>query len=411
MKKMIVSAFSIYPDHKSSEGIVNKNWIDILSKNNDLLTVLSPNKMFLNLYTKAKQKKLTSGNLPYKVFNKFYILFFNISFHNNYWIEHQKKELIKNLKNNEIVWVRILPITSLIPITRAYQKTKFPYIININDPLIIGKDNIVTTSFDEKELIRSKNTAQAWTFPSLSLANYMANLYGLDKTRCFVIPHAMMENKILYNRNDTSKKVRILYTGTFYKSAFTNKLKLAIKEFCTSKEYNSVEFTFVLSQFDNDSIKWLKDTIPNVNLKFKLDRSEVIELIKNHDCMFVVDSKNHTHLLKGKLIEAISFGIPIFAATYKNSVMDLIVLEYGGVSAYQDITSDVQKKMINLTQTILSQEFFKKFYDSRMLVLEKISEEKIYRATSDITNFAYNRFHNLKQEVSQAYLKEKYSWP
>jgi len=419
IKKSIISAFSVYPYYKSSEGIVNKNWIDILLKKDVDLKILtsggyntSGNQKILSyIYKISKETRLTLPVLVYKTINKLCVTFFKRTLHNSLWVKFNEKELLKSITGAEVVWGRILPIISLTPILRVYQKVKFPYVVNINDPLVIGKDDINKITLEEKELIATKNSAQAWTFPSLRLANFVSSLYGLDKKRCFVIPHAMEENKTLYKRNSSFKKVNILYTGTFYKSAFTDELQEGLKEFCNSELFENVYFTFVLSQYDDDSIQWLKETIPGVCLKFKLDREEVVELIKLHDCMFVVDAESHKDLLKGKLVEAISFGIPVFAATYKSSIMDKVVLEYGGVSSYQDHKGDVYSKLEGLITSIQDESFFTEFYAQRKQVLFKISEENIFRMTKEISEFAYNRFHNLNIEISPEKLKEKYNWP
>jgi len=419
IKKNIISAFSIYPYDKSSEGIVNKNWIDILLKKDIDLKILTSGgnnknaiqKVLSYIYKMSKGARLTLPVFVYKTINKLCVKLFKKTLHNSLWVKFIEKQLLKNITGVEVVWVRVLPIISLTPIVRVYQKVKFPYIVNINDPLIIGKDDLHKISLEEKVLIATKTSAQAWTFPSLRLANCISSLYGLDKNRCFVIPHAMEENKTLYKRNSSSKKVNILYTGTFYKSAFTDELQEGLKVFCSSELFENVNFTFVLSQYDDDSIQWLKKTIPKVCLKFKLDREEVVGLIKLHDCMLVVDAESHKDLLKGKLVEAISFGIPVFAATYKSSIMDKVVLEYGGVSSYQDHKGDVYSKLEGLIRSIQDESFFTEFYTQRKQVLFKISEENIFSMTKEISEFAYNRFHNLNIEISPEKLKEKYNWP
>ena len=412
IKNYIISAFSIYPGDTSSEGIVNKNWIAVLMGNNRSTIILnSSNQKFVNLlYRLSKNKQINIFSLFYKVLNKLFVTVFKTTMHNFYWVKNQQKELLNEVNKGIVVWARVLPLLSLKPVLEAYEKNNFPYIVNINDPLIIGKKSIEIVTEDERMLLLTKNTAQAWTFPSSKLLNYFSKLYGLDEDRCFVIPHAMKDNEVLYDRKSELKKVKILYTGTFYKSAFTNELQDGLINFCKSELFDSVEFTFVLSQYDKKSIDWLKETIPGVNLKFKLKREEVISLIKVNDCMLVVDAENHQDLLKGKLAEAISFGIPIFAATFKDSIMDKVVMEYGGISAYHNVKSDIFCKLIDLVKNIQNENYFKDFYLKRKEVLTKLSEEKILEATEEISEFAYNRFWQI-DKVSSTALKAKYNWP
>ena len=52
----------------------------------------------------------------------------------------------------------------------------------------------------------------------------IAEKYNLDKERCFVIPHAYTPFNSCYTRKK-GDIIKILYTGTFYKSAFTKEFK------------------------------------------------------------------------------------------------------------------------------------------------------------------------------------------
>ena len=117
---------------------------------------------------------------------------------------------------------------------------------------------------------KTKNKAQAWTFPSSKLASLMVEKYNLEKERCFVIPHAFTPFKSYYTRNK-GDIIKILYTGTFYKSAFTQEFKIALQRIQNTSIGKKIEFTFVLSQYDDNSIKWLKDTLPNMKLKLNID--------------------------------------------------------------------------------------------------------------------------------------------
>lgn len=405
--KIIISAFSIYPYVKSSEGIVNKNWIDILIKKKSDLKIFtlyysiffSSNKVIKKLdrnleklYNASKNKKNILG-FVYGFFNKLTIKLLrkNYSFLVLNWIKKTSKKLLKNIDKDTVVWSRILEVASLKTVLEAYKKNKFPYVVNINDP-VLSKNKI---TFEEKVILQTKDTAQAWTFPSLELAKYFYNKYNLDKLRCFVIPHAMKKQDVLYKRNFKDKKIKVLYTGTFYKSAFTHQLKEALEDFNRSPISNNFEFTVILSQFNTESIQWLKETIKNVTILTKLNREEVLIHVKNSDCMLVVDAESHVKLLKGKLCEAISFGVPIFSASYKNSVMDKIVLSYGGFSAYQDVDNHIYKNLMKIEEKLNDKNWLEEFYIKRENVIEEMSEEEVYKKTIEVTRFAHNRFYNI----------------
>ena len=426
MQRIITSTYSIHPDQKSSEAIVNKNWLDILAKKGRILYVISAfnNYLFKKekvrnlkkhntsafLFKISKQKK-GFGNLAYKILNKFNKAVFgtNRTLLESVWIKNQSKILNNTLTEDDVVWSRILPTLSIVPILNVYNKKPFPFIVNVNDPINASGFNKNNLDRDQHLFLQTKDIAQAWTFPSSKLADSMAINYNLDRQRCFVIPHAMRKVDNLYKRNIDKETINFLYTGTFYKSAFTDEFKNSLIHFNTLEEAKKVNFTFVLSQFDKESIAWLKASIPNVILKFKIERVEVLELVKKSDCMFVVDSILHSELLKGKLIEALSFGVPVFGVTYPNSIMDKVVSNYGSISAYQNENDDILNKMKLFVANINNEDWLSTFYNQRTNVLDKISEDYIADATNLITTFAYQRFYKVQQETIQ--VPKQLNWP
>ena len=410
MNPIIVSSFCVYPEIKSSEGIVNKNWIDIINSHKENCFVLSATNSlkivefknlyilktredwFLKLMYKASKENRSFIGIIYSILNrillKLGILENGINLNQLIWSSRQKTVLSNILKLNKdyVFWARILPTFSISPLLEVWKVKKFPIIVNINDP-------IADSEIEEKLLLNTSDKAQCWTFPSNRLAIKMANKYELDLQRCFVIPHAMREQKTLYlGHKSSSEKIKILYTGTFYKSAFTAAFMNQLKDFCHTKEYDNVEFTFILSQYDNNSLNWLKDSIPDVNIFIKLDREKVLEIAKKADCMLVIDGLIHQDLLKGKLIEAISLGLPVFSIGYQESVMDKVVMEYGGFSAYQNIENDITNKLIQAVNDLGNFNWRIHFLVKRKDVMDKISEQSIMDRTNKVSAYAYQRF-------------------
>ncbi|QCE40111.1 hypothetical protein [Psychroserpens sp. NJDZ02] len=423
---IIVVAYAVHPDQKSSEAIVNKNWLDISTTKGNTLLVLSAfhNYRFkgeeiqlvkkLNtsaVFYKISKKKKGIDKLLYSIVNKIFKIVFgsNQTLQNTVWINKQSRILEKIITTDDVVWSRVLPTLSLAPVLNVYDKNPFPFVVNVNDPINVNTFNKNNLNSEQKLFLETKNKAQAWTFPSSKLADRMANNYNLDRARCFVIPHAMREVVKLYTRDIIKQRINILYAGTFYKSAFTDELKNSLIAFNKLDCAKGVNFTFVLSQFDDESVTWLKESIPNCTLKFKLEREEVLELLKKADCMFVVDSILHSELLKGKLIEALSFGVPVFAVTYQDSIMDKVVKTYGSISAYQDIEDDILNKMKLFVSNINNKEWLSTFYNQRTNALGKISENYIADATNLVTTFAYQRFYKEQQETIQA--PKQLNWP
>lgn len=420
-RKIIHIAFSLYPDHKSSEGIVNFNWSNILKKKSKNIVEISQKRIvdhlmvqesvfnFENTCYAAVKKESYIGYFLYKIAT---VVFCRITRHRSLyeylWIKKAASLLEKKYDRGTVVWSRILPTNSLASILSLYKKRQFPFVVNVNDPIIATtkRGDIHHQLTDEENLfLKTKDITQAWTFPSSKLADNIAEKYKLDRDRCFVIPHAFtpFENRY-YRKNE---KVKVLYTGTFYKSAFTDEFKNTLEKIQNHEISKKLEFTFVLSQYNKESIDWLKSTLPDVRLLFKLDRGEVLELLKESDLMLVIDAETHTDLLKGKLVEAISFGVPIYTPTYKGSVMDKVTKAYGCNSSYQDIEGDSFTQLMDILEKLEDREWLNNFYLKREKVIDKFSEEPILNMTYDITEFAYQRFSGNMDYTT----KEHYNWP
>lgn len=405
IKNIFIVAFAFHPQLKSSEGVVNANWFGILQKNTRCFLISAwttlkyskNDKSFVNLnsffleqiYVLSRSKRKTLSVVLFKIVNKIILSFSRFNLFQNLWIYFQTKQIIKfnSLENRNVFWLRLLPVWPVKTIVIAHKKKAFPLIINCNDPLSV-LDN------EESDFQQCNKIAQCWTFPSIRLANYFSKKYDLERNRCFVIPHAMRKQEIIFNFNiNKNKKLSFLYAGTFYKSAFSESFKQQLTEFGRSEIGKNVEFIFILSQYDKtESIAWLKEALPDVILKFKLERSEVLEYLKKADCILVIDSESHGDLLKGKLVEAFSFGVPVFAVTYKNSVMDLLVNKYGSVCCYQNLEKDVLLKFYKIVENLNSENWRKNFCEQRAQIITLISEEQIFELTNSINNFAFERF-------------------
>lgn len=410
---IIICAYSVYPHIKSSEGIVNGNWYDTLRSHsyldcyllssNKTIDVTTENNSFSFqtkrstklelLYNSQSAKESAIKSFLYKAMNFVFVTTKSIPLYQFLWTRIQKTSLLKVVltKRQVVVWGRILPTFSILPIIEAYSKTHFPFVVNVNDPLEFCSDSSFTD--EEKIVIQTRDIAACWTFPSQALAKTIALKYGLDFERCFVIPHAMKDQKQLYTANKSQdRKLRIVYTGTFYKSAFTENFAKDLLRFYSSEAASAVDFVFILSQYDEASIEWIKKNIPEAQLYFKLSREQVMEITSQADCMLIIDSSAHHDLLKGKLIEAISQGLPIFSVTYPNSVMDKVTNEYGGFVAYQDTDGAIYQKLIDLVKLLKDENWHSRFYNQRKTVIEKISEKNIVTLTETVAQFAWERF-------------------
>lgn len=404
--RIIIFAYAVYPNIQSSEGIVNRNWIDIISKNNDLVVLDSESTQYYENNDFIIREDLFLKKLKHVIKKKVIILFFLFRFSNKIfkllainkkvnnlytflWVKRQKGKILRNhiIDSNSVFWARLLPTFSLLPLLQYHHEMKIPIIVNVNDPL---EDDL----FSEELILRSKPIVQSWTFPSYQLAKYFSEKYQIEIDNCFVIPHAMKEQRGLYQNSFNKEVLNFLYTGTFYKGAFTETFLRQLSDFSKTELYCEVQFTFVLSQYDSDSLQLLKEVLPNIRILTNLSREEVLDMIIDADCMFVVDAKNHINLLKGKLAEAISFGLPVFSVSYEGSVMDEIVSNYGGFSSYQDVENqiliDLQEAVVNLKDNNWNREFLEK----RIEIMNYFSERNISDLTNMITNLTINRFNS-----------------
>ena len=148
-RKLILIAYSVYPDYKSSEGIVNYNWINILLKYSNNIVQISQKKtidfvhdktLFFkveNYFYKAIKKQSLFRFLVYKLLDLLFCFFSkDSSLYNYLWVNKASQLLNKHYTSDAVIWARILPTNSLDAILRLYSKKHFPFIVNINDPVI-----------------------------------------------------------------------------------------------------------------------------------------------------------------------------------------------------------------------------------------------------------------------------------
>jgi glycosyltransferase involved in cell wall biosynthesis len=410
--KLVICSYAMYPEVASSEGIVNSNWFAIMKGNHNCYVIsatqsISVNKLNGKLsYFQYYNSKLSyfaglqsKGKLLFRILNKIFFLLTKKQLQHFLWEKVQSRALKRIIQNDEkvIVWTRILPLLSLKPVLNAYRATPFPIIININDPIesegcSVGRINYF------KRLIPY---TQCWTFPSTALANRTISKFNLDTTRCFVLPHAMEKRKNLYNgKNYSTEKLRFFYTGTFYKSAFSENLKKALIKFLNTNDSVQVEFVFILSQFDEESVVWLKNSIRNLKILKNLKREEVLLELANADCVLTLDGPTHGDLLKGKVMEAVSFGLPILGVTYPKSVMEKVVLQYGGIIAYHNNEADIYEKLVYATESIVDATWRESFFAKRKFVMENASATVIQKHSSLIMDFAIKRFNNDIRQIA-----------
>lgn len=423
-EQILVVAYAIYPEIKSSEGIVNDNWIQVI--NNDLevlyislLSTIEYDKVRNQWKTVRSQKlqknylwaknKFSLGGIWQRILNRVIKNKYRFPHHVFLWKNKQLPPLITFIKQqtNTVVWARVLPTHSLALLLEAYKKQPFPIVLNINDPIEKNRVN-------EYDLfIQLKNHIQCFTFPSWALAKQTATAHQLDISKCFVLPHAMAEQPVLYGDvpREKNAKVKIVYTGTFYKSAFTREFQEGLQRFMKSTLAKNVSFTWILSQYDAASIIWLQNAIPDVEILTKLDRNEVLKVVASADVMMVVDAESHKNLLKGKLAEAISFGIPILGISYKDAVIDKVLKQYGTPCAYQNEPGDVLKKLELVIKNTIDPEWVSQFKQQRTTVMQQFSGVSIAKNTYTINQFAKARFQSIQNgndAVSSPFLD---NWP
>jgi len=422
----------VYPHIKSSEGIVNGNWYDTIRSRNIIdchllsshqtITVTKQNNQdafqtetspaLVLLYESQTGKKSAVRNFLYRAVNFAFTTIQSIPLYQFLWTRIQKTNLLKALatKKQVVVWGRILPTFSILPVVEAYAKIPFPFVVNINDPLSTVSGFLTE---EEKMLIQTKDTAACWTFPSHALAKTMSQNYGLDAERCFVIPHAMRDQNVIYNPDTAAdRKLKIVYTGTFYKSAFTENFAKDLLRFSSSENAAAVDFIFILSQYDAASLDWIRKNVPTAQLHFQLSREEVLEITAGADCMLIVDSAAHHNLLKGKLIEAISQGLPVLAVTYPQSVMEKVTNEYGGFVVYQEEENAIYQTLTDVIRQLRDEKWHEQFSNKKKAVMEKIAERNILALSEKVAQFAWEHFlwrqgkRNEKPQIPQ-----NVNWP
>lgn len=427
---MLVDAFAVYPEIKSSEGIVNKNWINLLRKSGLDVSLVSAfsrlsvtngskvSKLLLILFWLSKLPSRSFLGFSYRIAQKLISpVIQNPNLFMHVWMNIQAKSYraFLSMRSEAVVWVRILPVSSLENTLRQWHFQKFPLVININDPIALHslhKPYLQLPDTNDHHLLKqTKDVAQCWTFPSHKLANKIASLYSLDVSRCFVVPHATTDIEHKYTFKEQPATIRFIYTGTFYRSGFSEALKKDLASFAASNTQD-VSFTFILSQYDDYSIDWLKSNFEGCTILRGLTHEESLQHLYQADCALVIDGEHHEDLLKGKLTEAISFGIPILAITYPDSAMDSLVTEYGGVCAYHNIESDIFNKISAISTYFQHSDWQQQFLTTRSNTIQKLNEYSIMERTVSINNYALQRFKWVSnKQHTEPTLPELTRWP
>ncbi|AMS26250.1 hypothetical protein AEM51_03670 [Bacteroidetes bacterium UKL13-3] len=428
---LLIDAFAVYPETKSSEGIVNANWIAIMQKSGRKVSVISAftgmgakeaskgSTLLKTLFNFSKKSTRTLSGLTFRLLQK--ILLFQTGESNLFlriWRKHHHQSLTTFLDNNpdSVVWVRILPCYSLYTILSVWNRKPFAFIVNINDPIDVKTLEDLTQPVpdwgDHQLLKQTRDCAQCWTFPSAKLATKISTLYGLDPDRCFVLPHVSRDSESLYSFPSETRNIRFIYSGTFYRSAFSKAVQEELRQFAQSSIGQKCDFRFLLSQYDDYSIEWLKSTFHQCTIQMGVTHEESLTFLRQSDCSLVFDGPLHSDLLKGKLTEAISDGIPIFAITAAQSSMDKLVLEYGGMTATPESRGDIEKKLVAVCEQFQQPAQQKVFYDKRKKVISQLSEQAIETKTNQLIEYAHKRFEwKIRHQSPEPSIPELVQWP
>ncbi|WGK63803.1 hypothetical protein [Croceiramulus getboli] len=413
---LIVLAYSIYPEISSSEGIVNRNWLEALD--NTEISSLIFSKLTTNCVTRdplgmivissredkklkvlaqlSKNKKSVLANKIYKAANKIIQAFsrHNLSLNEYAWGRFQSsrlKKIASATNGNYPIWMRVLPGMSMLPIYMAIKHIDTPLLINFNDPFSL-EDLNHSKAYKKYDsiVIQMRDRIQCYTFPSWPLALRIASRYNLDLEQCFVIPHATDFNDYgnLTKPLESDRNIILSYAGTLYQSAFSEELSSAIAEHNGKIGTRFFELQFIISQYTSENLNWLKKNFSGLSIYKRLDRPDVLNKLKDSDIILIVESKDHKDLLKGKLVEAIALGKPIFCITSKASVTEKIALEYGGFVAYADEPETILEQLNLISKCLSDPKWVNEFNLKKERVREKLSNRNIAKKSLQILKFA-----------------------
>ena len=316
------------------------------------------------------------------------------------WSRHAAAQLLEWLEgdfSDAVVWARGTPPESFEAAIVAFRRKPFPLIVNYNDPMpfcLLGGLTHSKESYALDELQHRQNRflaehAQAWTFPSRRLADLMADAAGLDRKRCFVVPH-IVPNKRSADPHPLPDGSWIMYAGTFYPRLFTEHIKSGIAKY--AQGHGKLRFLFVLKRPKPDILEWIKREVPGAQIYCDLHPSAVVDLMQRAQALMIVNSSIHEPLLPSKVVQAVCSQKPILAFITPPSTTGDVVSAAGAVVIDPVSAEQVANGFCHMEEVIAAGQGQEANSPARQQISARFSASRITEDIVAILSYASDRF-------------------
>jgi hypothetical protein len=239
--------------------------------------------------------------------------------------------------DNPVIWARVLPASSFAAaLTAAEARPDVPVVANFNDPVprsMISPRNRWTND-DRRQGVFTKALlarCAAVTGCNHFLLDDVARVYGIDRQRCAVVPHATGDGPAdpiqPRSRADLPDGApwRLLVASALYGS----QRHVWWKWMADVARGLNVEWVIAVKG-DADSVAELKAVLPSARLHRNLPPAGVAALSRECDASVLREPDRHRRCLKTRTAEAVATDLPIFAVAAADSITADVVGPAGG---------------------------------------------------------------------------------
>ncbi|MFA5205401.1 MAG: hypothetical protein WC708_13470 [Lentisphaeria bacterium] len=295
------------------------------------------------------------------------------------------------------VWARGTPPESFQAAILAYRRRPFPLIVNYNDPMPhcllwgekIGKLTPTLDRLQHRQNAFLAQYAQAFTFPSRRLAELMAAAAGLDRQRCFVVPHLTLHPAPL-QAPPLSPGLWVIYAGSFYSSVFSDTVKAGLAKY--AQNGGVLRFLFVLKRPPPAIRLWIENTLPGAKVLTDLPPAAVTGLKQQAVAELVVDSARHAPLLRTKVAEAVRGQTCLLVLAPAETTTAEVATAGGGMVISPATVDTVVDGLRQAEQQLADPTFATTTNRQREQVAARFSENRVVTDSAAIIDYACRRF-------------------
>lgn len=249
----------------------------------------------------------------------------------NAWERSARLVLAAELQRwpDAVVYSRALPFSSIAAAGLVRRRRRFPWIVNINDPMPADVwPGLYASDARSDRVIRRRWSAilpeiDAITFPSARLRDLEVQAFpALASRPCAILPHITCQSPAGVANNIVSaattpgpRKLRIAFAGTLRKSrispAFAKALTQAVG--ASPRLRGEVELTFHLARPNQFADEFIKTISLPTRVVHGLENEDLDAALREADVILDLEAPEDKPLLLTKVANAVGLERPLWA--------------------------------------------------------------------------------------------------